>query len=192
MNTEHLQEKTILKSEKMASFLEKGATIVYEGHLTLLAVPFRQTKFDVIVSNDACVVLYIDEEDMVWFIKEYRVPPQKEVLGLPAETLDNKDEPILQRAIGGLREECGIEVPAEQFEYVTCVYSSEGHDTEKVYLFVARGPHKHVGQQLGETEEISIEKIPFTQAYGLYKEGKLTGSKATILLQHEYIRRLEQ
>ena len=147
--------------------------------------------YDVVVSSDACAMMYIDNDDMVWFVEQYRVPFKKPILELPAETLNQPGESVLDRAVAGLHEELGIQVNPHNVKHVASVGSSEGHDTEMVHLYLAKGGHHYIGQKLDEHEDITVRKIPFETAYSMFASGELQGSKTAILLQHEYISRLE-
>ena len=182
---------TVLKAEKMKEWIQKGAKVKFEGHVNLVLIPYLGKDYQVVVSPDACVLMYIDEEDNVWFTKQFRPPAQRIVLELPAETIDKPGKSPAEHAREGLEEECGLQIKKSQMQFVTSVYSSEGHDTELVHLFKAKGPHKVVGQRLEDDERIEVVKIPFTTAYEMMQKGEIQGSKTTILLQEEYIARLE-
>lgn len=166
--------------------------IIHEGHLTLVQREFRGKTFDVVVSKDAATMMYIDPEDHVYLVNQYRVPIQREILELPAETLDKPEKSPLEVIVEGLEEECGIKIHPSQVRYFGAIASSEGHDTEKVHLFYAYGPCTQTQQRLEDSEKIDVVRIPFEKAYKMIATGEIQGSKSTILLQSEYIRRLER
>ncbi|MBU1976257.1 MAG: NUDIX hydrolase [Nanoarchaeota archaeon] len=176
----------------MSEILQPGDRLIYKGHLTLVHREFRDKPFDVILSKDACCIMYIDPEDHVYFIRQYRVPMGKEILELPAETMDKPGLTSLEVIVEGLEEECGIKISPSQVHYFTTIGSSEGHDSEMVDLFYAYGPNKYVGQRLEDTEKINVVRIPFMDAYQMMLRGEIQGGKAVPLLQHEYIKRMEE
>ena len=67
--------------------INKTDKVIYQGHLTLVQRPHEGRDYDVIVSKDAAVMLYIDEKDRVYFTKQFRPAMEREMLALPAETL---------------------------------------------------------------------------------------------------------
>lgn len=166
--------------------------IVHKGHLTLVQRPYDGKDYDVVVSKDAAIMLYIDERDVVYLTKQYRPAMGEEVIALPAETLDKKDKSPLEVMIEGLEEECGIRIFEKQVEYHGKVVSSDGHDTEKVHLFTARGKGENVGQRLEDFEKIDVLKMSFDELYNKVIKNEIEGAKTAYLVLKEKIRRLEE
>jgi len=166
--------------------------VIYDGHIKVVKRHYNGKDWDVVVSKNACAIMYIDQEDCVYFTKQYRVPLEKEILELPVETMDKPGKSSLNVIVEGLEEECGIKIKQEQVHYFTTTGSSEGHDTETVDLFYAYGPHEKTEQRLEESEKISVVRIPFCEAYRMISTGEIQGSKTIALLQNEYIKRLEE
>ena len=173
----------------MRSLNEK---IIHEGHVKLVQRKHEGRVYDVIVSKNAAAIMYIDPEDFVYFVKQYRVPIEKEILELPAETMDKSGKSSLEVIVEGLEEECGVLIDSSQVQYFATIGSSEGHDTEMVDLFYAYGPCKVTEQRLEDSEKIEVVKIPFYEAYKMISTGEIQGSKTIALLQHEYIKRMKK
>ena len=114
----------------------------------------------------------------------------KEILALPAETLDKPHLSPLETMVEGLQEECGIKIGADQVEGLGNVISSDGHDTERVYLFLAHGAGKQVGQRLEDDERIEVIRMPFDEAYKMVMRHKIDGAKTRTLIMYEKLRRL--
>ena len=164
--------------------------LIYQGHLTLVHRPYCGENYDVVVSRDAAVMLYIDDEDFVYFTKQFRPAMEKEILALPAETLDKPNLSPLEVMVEGLEEECGIRIDENQVTSIGKVSSTDGHDTEMVYLFSAKGKGEYVGQRLEDSEKIEVVKIPFNQAYEMVVSNDIKGSKTSYLIMHEKLKRL--
>jgi len=164
--------------------------VIYQGHLTLVQRPYNGRKYDVVVSKDAAIMLYIDEKDQVYFAKQFRPAIGKEVLALPAETLDKEGLTPLEVMVEGLEEECGIRINKNQVIPLGKVISTDGHDTEKVYLFLAKGKGAYVGQRLEDTEKIDVVKMSFDDAYKMVINGEIEGAKTAKLIMYEKLRRL--
>ncbi len=164
--------------------------IVYKGHLTLVKRPYNGFNFDVVVSKDAAVMLYIDENDNVYFTKQYRPAIEEEVLALPAETLDKPGLSPLEIMIEGLEEECGIRIKPSQVQTLGRLISTDGHDSERVYLFLAHGKGKKVRQRLEDSEKIDVITMSFDKAYDMVIKNQIEGSKTAYLVMYEKLRRL--
>ncbi len=178
--------------EKVRSIIEENNDDkpIYNGHIKVVQRPYDGKDWDVVVSKNACAIMYIDLEDNVWFTKQYRVALDRTILELPAETMDKEGKSSLQVIVEGLEEECGIQINTSQVHYFLTIESSGGHDTEMVDLFYASGNHVKTQQRLEDDEKIDVVKIPFNDAYGMVLNGLIQGSKTVSLLQNEYIRRL--
>ena len=174
----------------MTTKIKPGDKLVYKGHLTLVQRPYDGKNYDVVVSKDAAVMLYIDENDQVYLTKQFRPAISEEVLALPAETLDKKGLSPLEVMIKGLEEECGIRIKKEQVMPVGRIISTDGHDTERVYLFLAHGSGERVGQRLEDSEKIEVIALPFDEVYRMVIENKIEGSKTGYLVLYEKLRRL--
>ncbi|MBU3912913.1 MAG: NUDIX hydrolase [Nanoarchaeota archaeon] len=164
--------------------------VVYRGYLTLVHRFHEGKKYDVVVSKDAAVMLYIDEKDQVYLTKQFRPAMEEEILALPAETLDKEGLSPLEVMIEGLEEECGIRIKPNQVESLGRLISTDGHDTERVYLFLAHGPGKKVNQRLEDTEKIQVVTLSFDEVYKMVIDNRIEGSKTAYLVMYEKLRRL--
>lgn len=168
----------------------KNDKVLYKGHLTLVHRKYDGRNYDVIVSKDAAVMLYIDENDMVYLTKQFRPALDKEVIALPAETLDKKGLSPQEIMVEGLEEECGIRIKKSQVEYIGKVDSTDGHDSEKVYLFIAKGKGEKVGQRLEDSEKIQVITMSFDELFDKVVNNEIQGSKTSYLVMYEKLRRI--
>ena len=70
------------------------------------------------------------------------------------------------------------------------VDSTDGHDTEKVHLFLAKGKGEYVGQRPEDDEKIEVVKMPFDHVFDWVVSGYIQGSKTRQLIMFEKLRRL--
>lgn len=110
---------------------------------------------DVVVHPGAVVILAVMADGRIVMIRNQRFAVGKELIELPAGTLEEGEDPIVC-AGRELIEETGYE--AATLEPLTSFYSSPGFYTERLHVFVARGL-THVGQQLEDTEHIRVEPM---------------------------------
>ncbi len=164
--------------------------LINEGHVKLVQRPYLGKDFDVVVSKDAAAMLYIDERDIAYLTKQFRPAIGEEVLAVPAETLDKPGKTPLEVIVEGLEEECGVRISSNQVKYIGRIISTDGHDTERVYLYLAYGKGQKVSQRLEDSEKITIVTMPFDELFRQVVENKIEGSKTSYLVMYEKLRRL--
>lgn len=188
--------------ERIRKRIGSKGELIYDGFLTLIKQVRKGGVREILMPKDAVLALFIDRDDNVWFIRQFREALGKKFLGIPAEVIGKPGKSILQHAVEGLFEEIGIKIDPSYVKYATSYYSSEGHSTELVHLFVAKGPYEFVGQHLEPGENIEIVKIPFMQAVAMARKkgrlgpnmpsrGGIMGPKTAVLILNEYLDRVE-
>lgn len=119
---------------------------------------------DCVNPGDAAVILPIDENNNVVFVKQIREAVGFLSLELPAGMVDPGEEPI-DTARRELEEETGIR--AKTVEHLISVYPSSGYTSERVHIFYAKDFQKG-NQKLDDTEHIEeIERIPLDRCLDL-------------------------
>jgi ADP-ribose pyrophosphatase len=150
---------------------------VYKGHIfdvlerTISTPEHGKTMQREIVHlhDNAVAFAVVDADGFVALNDEYRAGINRVIESIPAGKLNDGESPLMavKREI---REELGLVLPAETvFEEIATVNSSEGFTDEQVTVFVVRVnlPHNRladVGQQLDETEYVTIKWLPLTDA----------------------------
>jgi ADP-ribose pyrophosphatase len=176
MNFETLSQKTI-----------------YEGHAFTVRrdevrLPNQRTMHvDVIEHPGAVTILPVDEEGRILFVRQYRHAAGRELLELPAGTLD-QDEPPEACAAREIREETGF--AAGKLVKLGEFFLAPGYSTEYMVVYLATGL-KHDPLPKDKDEFISLEAIPVEQAYKLAVNGELIDGKsfAALFLVQRYIHR---
>ena len=82
----------------------------------------------------AVTILPIDDEDKIWFVRQYRHPTKQMLLELPAGTLE-KDEGTEQCAARELREEIGF--AAGELKKLGSFYLAPGYSSEYMHVYLA-------------------------------------------------------
>jgi 8-oxo-dGDP phosphatase len=93
---------------------------------------------DVLEHPGAVAVLALDAEDRVLMIRQYRHPVGRLLWEIPAGLRDVAGEPLRATAERELLEEAGYR--AAEWSVLTDSYSSPGISTERIRIFLARGP----------------------------------------------------
>jgi ADP-ribose pyrophosphatase len=134
---------------------------------------------EVVVHPGAAVILPLLAGDRVLLIANERVAVGRELLELPAGTLDPPETP-LECARRELAEETGYQ--AGRLEPLLCLYSSPGICTELLHAFVATeltpGPTR-----LDAGEQIRLVPMPYGEALAAIGQKRIVDAKtiATLL-----------
>jgi ADP-ribose pyrophosphatase len=140
---------------------------------------------ELIVHPGAVVVLPM-LDDQVVMIRNQRWAVNQELWELPAGTLE-PPEPPDACASRELIEETGYK--AGHIEPLAEFYSSPGFCSELLHTFLATDL-THVGQQLEETEKITVELLPFDRVLEMVKSNQIRDGKtmAALLYYHAFTR----
>ncbi len=142
---------------------------------------------DVIEHPSAVTLLPVDDQGNILFVRQYRHPVGKELLELPAGTLD-PGEAEETCALREIREETGY--AAGKLIKIGEFHLAPGYSTEYMFVYLATG--LRADPLPGDQDEfITLERIPIEQAYQLAFNGGLKDGKsiAALLLAGPYIRK---
>jgi len=140
---------------------------------------------DLVIHPGAAVVLPITTNGEVVLVKNFRWTINRELLELPAGTLEPLEEPQ-ECAYRELEEETGFH--AGTLRPLCRFYSSPGIMNELIYAFVATdltpGP-----QHLSKDEKIQVEIVSFDEVDHYIRVGKIMDGKtlATILYYNKML-----
>lgn len=135
-------------------------------------------KREVISHPGAVVILPLLDPETIILIRNDRYAVQKELIELPAGTLEKGEDPLLCAA-RELQEETGYQ--AKQLEPLLHFYPSPGFCNEILYGYKAIGL-TFIGQDLDETEKISVEPTSLKKALKMIQTGEICDAKTICLL----------
>lgn len=121
-------------------------------------------------------VAALDENDNLFFVRQFRYPYKEITLELPAGKLEKGDS-VLENGKRELKEETGC----EGYSFITlgAMYPSTGYTDEIIHLFACRV--KSVGEQSPDEDEfLNIEKIPLNKAVEMVLNNQLPDAKTQI------------
>ena len=140
----------------------------------------RAAVYDLVRHPGAVVILPLDGEGRVLFVRQYRVGAAGLLLELPAGTLE-KDEPPLECAAREVREEVGM--AARSLRPLGGFYMAAGYSNEYIHAFLATDLYPAPLE--GDLDEfIDVVALPLAEVYAMAERGELIDSKtlATLLL----------
>ena len=168
-----------------------SSRMVYEGriidvHVDEITLPGGGTALREVVDHPGAVVIAaVDNDDRIFLVRQYRHPIGRDLLELPAGTLEPGEKP-LAAAKRELREEVGLE--AGRWTPLPAFFSSPG--------FVNEGLHPFLAQDLtvvpadpDDDEVISVVRYPLAGLLEHLDEIADAKTLATLLLLERVLSR---
>jgi ADP-ribose pyrophosphatase len=131
---------------------------------------------EIVEHRGAVVIIAIDERKRVLMVRQFRSGVGRELLELPAGTLEDGEDPALC-ATRELKEETGYS--AIEWRELGYFYSSPGFCTEKMFLYLARKLTPGIAAP-EEDELIHVESMPLTDLLAMVDRGEIIDSKSII------------
>ena len=141
---------------------------------TLKTPDGRETKYDIIEHGGSVVIVPIDDDGNLLFVRQYRHAAGLDLLELPAGTRDG-DEPYEECAAREIREETGMQ--AGKLQKVGDFYLAPGYSSEFMAVFLATEltPNPLPGD---DDEFLQLEKIPVYDAEAMFARGDVPDAKS--------------
>lgn len=133
----------------------------------------RERTYDLVDHVDAVTILPVDDEGMVYFVCQYRVGAEKELLELPAGVMDEGEE-SLTTAHRELREEIGKD--ASRMERIGGFYMAPGYSSEYMNVYLATNLQKALSEH-DDDEFLSLVRIDLRKVYGMIQSGEIEDGK---------------
>lgn len=134
----------------------------------------RTAALDIVEHEGAVTLVPLDEQERVWFIRQYRHAAGGTILELPAGTL-RPGEPIEACARRELREEIGMD--PGRLTYLGACYLAPGYSTERNHLYLAQDltPAPLPGDA---DEVIEVTPLPLPEAVAMAVRGEIEDAKS--------------
>ena len=136
------------------------------------------TRIDLVEHVGAVALLPVGQDGLIWFVRQYRHPAGKQLLELPAGTLE-PGEPPEECARRECREEIGM-APG-RLERLGGFYLAPGYSTEYLHVFLAADlqPSPLPGD---EDENLEIERLGLVLALQRMRRGEIEDAKSLAAL----------
>ena len=170
----------LIKSEELL----KGRTFRIRRD-TLKTPNGGETRLEIIEHGGSVVIVPIDDDGNVLFVRQYRHATGGDLLELPAGTRDG-EEPYEECAAREIREETGME--ANQLQRVGDFYLAPGYSSEFMAVFLATGL-KHNPLKADDDEFLQVEKFPVKNVTAMFERSEVPDAKslAAWLLAKPYL-----
>lgn len=157
---------------------------VYQGRAfkvqkVFLELPNQEQRyFDLVDHNDSVTILPIDKNGDVYFVTQYRLGSQCQLLELPAGVIEDHELPEVC-AMRELQEEIGM--AAEDLQLLGDFYLAPGYCNEHMYTYLATGLYPSTLAPDAD-EFLNVSKIPYLQVLELMRSGKIQDAKTLATL----------
>lgn len=138
----------------------------------------RDTKFEIIEHGGSVIIIPVDADGNIHFVRQYRHAAGIDLLELPAGTRDG-NEPFEDCAAREIREETGME--AGKLQKVGEFYLAPGYSTEFMVVYLATDL-KHNPLEADDDEFLEVEKISIEKAFELAEHGEMPDAKSLAAL----------
>ena len=152
---------------------------IYEGKILTLRVDtvelpdMKYARREIIEQRAAVVIVAIDGEGRILFVRQYRKAVEDRLLELPAGKIDPGETPT-DAAHRELREE--TKYNAKDFTPFFEAYASPGYSTEKMYFYLARDLFDAPLPE-DPDEAITLERYSVAEVKTMLQKGEIKDCK---------------
>lgn len=162
LDTEDIYEGKVFDVKKHTVELINGDTVTREQ----------------ILHNGGVAVIAIDDDGMVFMVRQYRFGAGVETLEIPAGKLEKGENPY-EAGMRELREETGYKT--DKFTSLGDFLPTPAYCSEKIYLYMAN-KLEYCGQDLDDDEFLSVEKYPLDVLHEMVLKNEINDSKTVIAI----------
>ncbi|KAF0106887.1 MAG: ADP-ribose pyrophosphatase [Anaerolineaceae bacterium] len=134
----------------------------------------HETKFDIVEHGGSVIIVPLDAEGNLLFVRQYRHAAGLDLLELPAGVLEPGEEPEACAA-REIREETGM--AAGKMDYLGGFFLAPGYSTEYMHVYLATDLRADP-LEADADEFLSLERIPLAEALALAAGGKIPDAKS--------------
>jgi len=138
----------------------------------------RETKLEIIEHGGSVVIIPVDENGNVLLVRQYRHATGKDLLELPAGTLDEDEDPEVCAA-REIREETGM--AARVLTKLGEFYLAPGYSDEFMSVYLAT-ELSHSPLDADDDEFLSVEAVPIAEAIRMAERGEIPDAKSLAAL----------
>ncbi len=136
----------------------------------------RSRRIELIEHIGSVVMVPIDDEGQVHFVRQYRHPVGVRLLELPAGTLELGEDPE-QCAVRECREEIGM-LPARLIHLATC-FLAPGYSSERALFYLAQDLSPNA-LTMEDDEDIDLELMSMEEARTRLMQGEWLDAKTVV------------
>jgi len=150
----------------------------------------KSVELDIVEHPGAVVLVPVDDQGHIWFVRQYRHASRVELLELPAGSLEPGEAPEAC-ALREVREEIGM--AAGHIEKIGEFYMAPGYSTEFLHVYLATDLHPSP-LAADDDEFLSIETLPIVEVFDMVEAGQIHDCKtlASLYLARPFLVRISR
>jgi ADP-ribose pyrophosphatase len=160
-----------------------GKRVVYTGNYlsteqhTVILPDGRRAIRDIVRPPDAVAVVPIDEDGLIYLVRQYRSAIRRAIYEIPAGIIDEGERPATTA-----RRECEEEIGLRPRKLIKLCkfYSAVGFSTGSIQLFMAQGLTAGRRAHSDATEFLEVRAIPFEQALRWVLTNRIVDAKSIL------------
>ena len=160
-----------------------GKKVVYAGNYlsteqhTVILPDGRRAIRDIVRPPDAVAVVPIDEDGLIYLVRQYRSAIRRAIYEIPAGIIDEGERPATTA-----RRECEEEIGLRPRRLIKLCkfYSAVGFSTGSIQLFMAQGLTAGRRAHSDATEFLEVRAIPFEQAVRWVLTNRIVDAKSIL------------
>lgn len=167
-----------------------NSKMLYDGkviRVTLDEVELPDGKHamrEVVNHGGGVCIVALDENNEIYFVRQFRYPYHEVVLEIPAGKLEKDGSTPLENGIRELKEEVGA--IGKNYHFLGELYPSPGYTSEIIYLYCCRVDS--LGKDCPDEDEfLNVEKIPMEKAVEMILQGEIKDSKTQTAVMKTYL-----
>lgn len=133
-------------------------------------------RVELVEHPGAVAIIPIDDEERIWFVRQYRHPAGENLLELPAGTLQDQEDPEAC-AVRESREEIGL-LPGV-LDHLGGTFLAPGYSTEYIHYFLARDLTP-APLAPDEDEELFVEKLSWDEIQSHISNATIRDAKTLV------------
>lgn len=138
----------------------------------------KQSYYDLVDHKNSITVLPMDDQGNIWFVRQYRLGSESQLLELPAGVIEDSEAPETC-AMREIQEEIGM--AARSLKFLGDFYLVPGYSNEHMYTYLATDLFPST-LQADADEFLNIEKIPYKEVLSMMGLGKINDGKTLATL----------
>lgn len=172
-------------------FEKIGEELIYQGRVfdlvrAIFRVPSgKEHRYDLVKHHGAVVIVPVDSQGQIVFVRQFRIGADKALLELPAGLLEEDETPEASAA-REIQEEIGM--AAKTLLKLGEFYMVPGYSTEKLHAFLATGLYPSV-LPTDEDEYFDHVSMPIQEVFAMVRAGEMEDGKtlASLLLAQPHL-----
>lgn len=157
--------------------------VVYSGHYlsaeqhSVILPDGRTALRDIVRPPDAVAIVPIDENGLIYLVRQYRPAIRRAIYEIPAGIIDQGERPATTA-----RRECEEEIglrPRKLIKLCT-FYSAVGFSTGSIHLYLADGLVPGRAGHSDASEFLQVRPIPFEEAHRWVTSNRIIDAKSII------------